>query len=46
MDTNVFMKLPDGCAPLMAYTVRLEKSIYIYGVKQAEGNSPSSSINL
>ncbi|CAM9900331.1 unnamed protein product [Sphacelaria rigidula] len=33
MDTNVFMKLPEGCGPLTGSTVRLEKSIY--GVKQA-----------
>ncbi|CAM9586154.1 unnamed protein product, partial [Sphacelaria rigidula] len=33
MDTNVFMKLPEGCDPSTGSTVRLEKSIY--GVKQA-----------
>ncbi|CAN0053474.1 unnamed protein product, partial [Sphacelaria rigidula] len=33
MDTNVFMKLPEGCGPLTGSTVRLEKSIH--GVKQA-----------
>ncbi|CAN0008532.1 unnamed protein product [Sphacelaria rigidula] len=33
MDTNVFMKLPEGCSPLTGSTVTLEKSIY--GIKQA-----------
>ncbi|CAM9746226.1 unnamed protein product [Sphacelaria rigidula] len=28
VDTNVFMKLQDGCGPLTGDTVRLEKSIY------------------
>ncbi|CAM9781770.1 unnamed protein product, partial [Sphacelaria rigidula] len=33
VDTNVLMKLPDGCGPQTGSTVTLEK--FIYGVKQA-----------
>ncbi|CAM9683169.1 unnamed protein product, partial [Sphacelaria rigidula] len=33
MDTNVFMKLPGGCAHLMGSKLRLEK--FIYGIKEA-----------
>ena len=33
MDTNVFMKLPNGCGTLTGDVVRLEKAIY--GVKQS-----------
>ncbi|CAM9437759.1 unnamed protein product [Sphacelaria rigidula] len=28
MNTNVFMKVPDGCAPLTVNRLRLERSMY------------------
>ncbi|CAM9964020.1 unnamed protein product [Sphacelaria rigidula] len=33
MDTEVYMRLPEGCSVLTDVTVKLEK--YIYGIKQA-----------